>query len=69
MKTYEITVEGEDIKRSKNEITGTFELSDGTTTHFSIDLENGWSQWGNSTENLGLTVERVEELFNELLNF
>ena len=56
----------EHITRTKNTIKGTFRLSDKTTTHFSIDRENGWNQWGNFTDNLCITVDKVEQLQNEL---
>ncbi len=62
------SIKSENIKRTKNTVKGTFKLSDKTTTHFDIDRQNGWNQWGNSTENLGLTVDRVETLYAELLN-
>jgi len=59
--------------RSKNiiylkdgSIKGTFKLSDGTTTHFCIDKEYGWQQWGNFKSNLYLTVPILEELQKEL---
>ena len=55
-------VKSESYRRTKNTIKGHFILSDKSKTQFSIDKENGWSQWGNSTENLGVTVARVEKL-------
>lgn len=49
------------------EIKGYFKLTDGTKTKFSIDKQGEWEQWGNSTENLCLTVPNVERLVNELV--
>jgi len=63
-----VYIRSETVRRTKNTIKGTFVLSDKTRTTFSIDRVNGWAQWGNSTSNLGLTVERVEQLENELIN-
>jgi len=60
------TVRSEAVKRTRNTIKGQFILSDRTKTQFSINKEYGWSQWGNSKENLGLTVDRLEKLQNEL---
>jgi len=57
-----VYVRSETVRRTKNTIKGTFVLSDKTRTTFSIDRVNGWAQWGNSTSNLGLTVERVENV-------
>lgn len=62
------TIKSETIKRTKNTIKGYFVLSDKSKTQFDIDRVNGWNQWGNSTENLGLTVDRVESLFRELMD-
>jgi hypothetical protein len=58
----------EKVTRTKNTIKGKFYLSDKTITSFDIDKEYGWNQWGNSTNNLCITVNRVEQLQNELLD-
>ena len=57
----------EKVTRTKNIIKGTFRLSNRTTTHFDIRRGESWNQWGNSTDNLGVTVDRVSELEQELL--
>lgn len=62
-------VKSEVVKRTKNTIKGHFILSDKSKTMFAIDKEYGWQQWGNSTENLGLTVDRLEQLQSELYDF
>ena len=62
-------VKTEHINRNSKRIWGSFELSDGSTTEFDIDRENSWNQWGNTTDNLYLTVPRLEELQAELFDF
>jgi hypothetical protein len=61
------TVKTEKVNRNANRIWGSFKLSDGTTTKFEMVKGNGWNQWGNSTDNLYLTVSRVEHLCNDWL--
>ena len=51
-------------------VEGHFLLSDGTKIMFNIGDVSGsleWFQWGASTEKLGITVDRVEEIKQELL--
>jgi hypothetical protein len=48
------------------EISGEIKLSDGSVTKFRIDKSYGWSQWGNVTENLAVTVALLES-FAKLL--
>jgi len=62
-------VKSEVVKRTKNTIKGHFKLSDKSITFFSIDKEYGWQQWGNNRDNLSLTVDRVDTLQGELLDF
>lgn len=52
---------------SHNEVTGWFKLTDGTKTHFHINKYGEWEQWGNTRDNLCLTVNFVENLRNFLL--
>jgi len=61
-----VVVRSETARRTRNTIKGHFNLSDGSKTQFSINKEYGWQQWGNRRENLGLTVDRVEQLTDEL---
>jgi hypothetical protein len=47
-------IAGESVQKNSQRIWGTFKLSDGTTTHFSLTRENvkngvSWFQWGNNT--------------------
>ena len=49
------------------EVSGWLKLRDGSKTHFTIDKDGEWEQWGNSTDNLCLTVNFVENLRNFLL--
>lgn len=62
----------EHVEENGSRIWGYFSLSDGTRTQFECkkrDLERlgdgAWFQWGNTTENLWLSVERVEQLVGE----
>lgn len=43
-------------------IEGKIKLSDGSETHFSINPDLGWQQWFNSHDNLGLTVDLLDDL-------
>lgn len=63
MKRHVIT---ESIKRTTNTIEGHFILNDRSKTQFCIDRTYGWKQWGNSKDNLYITVPRLEELQEEL---
>jgi hypothetical protein len=51
---------------NSNEVKGWFKLSDGTKTQFTINKYGEWEQWGNSRDNLGVSVPFVEELVNFL---
>lgn len=62
----------ETINQNARRIWGTFKLSDGSTTKFeqtSSDLkrlgDGSWFQTGNRTNNLSITVLRVEQLVTE----
>ena len=56
-------IKSKKINESKNFIKGILTLSDNTKTRFEINKKTGdWYQWGNSTENLGLSVFFVENL-------
>ena len=63
-----VRIISETTRRTKNTIKGKFRLSDKTTTQFEISRGEGWNQWGNSTDNLCLSVLRVEQLEQELLD-
>lgn len=49
------------------EVSGWLKLQDGSKTHFTIDRDGEWEQWGNTRDNLCLTVTFVENLRNFLL--
>ncbi len=59
-----VTIKRETINRNSRRIWGSFKLSDKTTTKFEMLKGEAWYQWRNSTENLSITVDRVEELCN-----
>ncbi len=50
-----------------NQVKGWLKLKDGTKTFFNIDNNGEWEQWGNTRDNLCLTVNFVENLRNFLL--
>ena len=51
------------LTETKYYIKGQFKLSDKTITKFEIDKQSGeWNQWGNSTSNLCITVEKIQAL-------
>jgi hypothetical protein len=49
------------------EVSGWFKLQDGSKTHFTIDRDGEWEQWGNTRDNLGVSVSFVEQLRDFLL--
>jgi hypothetical protein len=58
------------ITETKNYIKGQFKLSDKTITKFEIEKKSGaWEQWGNSTNNLCITVECVNKLAIKSLSY
>jgi hypothetical protein len=64
----DVYVKKETVHRSETRMWGSFYLSDKTRTKFDFDSKSGdWNQWNNTTENLGVTVERVEELVNDFM--
>lgn len=67
-----VRVIGATVQKNSKRIWGKFKLSDGSVTQFEQTLENAkngisWFQWGNTTGNLGLTVDKVERLVSEWL--
>jgi hypothetical protein len=53
------------------EVVGHFVLSDGTKTKFCIYRQYNkveWQQWNNGTSQLGVTVDRIEQLMRDLSN-
>lgn len=62
------TIVRKKITETKNKIKGTFYLSDKSKTTFEICTKGKiWEQWGNTTENLCLSVPLVEDMFNQKL--
>jgi hypothetical protein len=55
------------LTKFKNGIKGYFTLSDGTKTKFEIDNQGEWYQWGNTRENLCITVPKVERIVMDLI--
>jgi hypothetical protein len=59
-----VYVKKETINQNSRRIWGTFHLSDGSKTKFEMRKGESWFQWNNTTDRLGITVGRVEELCN-----
>jgi hypothetical protein len=55
----------ERITSNKHRIWGKFFHSDNSVTNFEMIKGESWNQWGNTTDKLCETVNRVEELCNE----
>ena len=49
------------------EVSGWLKLRDGSKTQFSIDSDGQWEQWGNTRDNLCVSVPFVEQLRDFLL--
>jgi len=61
---------GTKITETKNFIKGSFRLSDKSTTFFEITKKTGfWEQWGNTRENLCLSVPKIEAILEESLQY
>jgi hypothetical protein len=48
-------------------IKGKVKLSDKSVTKFEIGKDGEWHQWGNTTDNLFVTVPLVEQLAREII--
>ena len=60
-------IKSKKITESKNFIKGYFLLTDKSKTKFEINKKTQeWNQWGNSTENLFLSVSRIENIIEQL---
>jgi len=59
------TIKREVVNSNSRRICGHFILSDKSKTQFEMRKGQGWNQWGNTTDNLGVTVDRVNELTSE----
>lgn len=60
-------IRSENIHRNKQRIWGSFRLNDGSVNKFEMRKGESWFQWGNTTDNLYITVERIEQLCNDWL--
>lgn len=63
------TIKTKKITYLKNgKIKGVFNLSNKSTTKFEINKDGEWYQWGNTEDNLWISVPLVEELQREMIN-
>lgn len=58
METLEVNIKRE-IKQG---IKGTLQLKDGSKTQFEVDPQGEFKQWGNTPENLEVTIPLMVEL-------
>jgi hypothetical protein len=60
-------IKSKKITETKNFIKGCFLLTDKSKTKFEIDKKTQeWNQWGNSNENLCLSVPQILNMINQL---
>lgn len=52
----------ETVHQNSKRIWGYFKLSDNSRTRFEKTATTGWIQWGNTTDKLGITLDRVKQL-------
>lgn len=50
----------EDLKIAR--IEGTITLTNGTTSQFYLSKNGEWQQWGNTTDNMGVVAEALEQI-------
>lgn len=62
-----IKVKSTKFTNIKNGIRGYFKLTDGSKTKFEIDNQGEWYQWGNTTDNLTLTVPKIYSIIDNLI--
>jgi hypothetical protein len=63
------TIKRTKITETKNKIKGVFYLTDKSKSNFEIcKKEKQWYQWGNTNDNLCLSVPLVEQMFNQKIN-
>lgn len=51
-----------------NQVKGWLKLKDGTKTFFNIDNNGEWEQWGNTRDNLCLTVPFITQLVEFMIS-
>ena len=61
------TIKSKNITYLKDgRIKGKIKLSDKSVTKFEIGKDGEWQQWGNTTNNLYITVSLIEKLSREI---
>lgn len=61
-----VHIKSKKITYLKTKIKGTVKLSDGSTTQFEVLKGGDWNQWGNTRDNLCITVPLMEQLQEQL---
>ena len=64
-----VTIKSKKITYLKSgKIKGILKLSDKSTTKFEIQKDGEWFQWGNTFDNLCISVSLVENLQQQMFN-
>jgi hypothetical protein len=64
----EIKIKTKSVKFLTSKVKGWLKLTDGSKTHFEVQNNGEWEQWGNSRENLCVSVPFIYELVDFYLN-
>jgi len=64
----EIKIKSKSVKFLKSKVKGWLRLTDGSKTNFEVQENGEWEQWGNSRENLCVSVPFMYELVDFYLN-
>ena len=68
MTTHSNIKSKEVIFTNDNQVKGWLKLKDGTKTFFNIDNNGEWEQWGNTRDNLCLTVPFMIQLVEFMIS-
>jgi hypothetical protein len=68
LKMNEIKIKSKSVKFLTSKVKGWLKLTDGSKTHFEVQNNGEWEQWGNSRENLCVSVPFMYELVDFYLN-
>jgi len=66
--TTNSNIKSKKVTFGDNQVKGWLKLKDGTKTFFNIDNNGEWEQWGNSRDNLCLTVPFMLQISEFLIS-
>jgi hypothetical protein len=66
--TTDSNIKSKKVTFGDNQVKGWLKLKDGTKTFFNIDNNGEWEQWGNSRDNLCLTVPFMLQISEFLIS-